>query len=118
VGSWHISSDHRCEARYFANSYASTKGKVASIRLVLLDDDTHETNDTVAEKHKDIDSIVNTLMKDNEYSYLSLSDLQKSTDHSFIWSKHFGKKGPQYDGLLFVKREEPQGQKKAADPTR
>ncbi|MHC4528901.1 MAG: hypothetical protein ACYS29_13580, partial [Planctomycetota bacterium] len=55
------------------------------------------------EKHNDIDSIVKLLMKNNEYSYLSLSELQKDTNNSFKWSKYYTSSGPKYDGLLFVK---------------
>ncbi len=82
-----------------------TKGKVASIRMVPLYYDVHETNETVTEKHSDIDSIVKTLMKDVEYSYLSLSKLQKNTNNSFKWSKYYSNSGPKYDGLLFVRIE-------------
>jgi hypothetical protein len=103
VGSWHISMDYKCEARYFAKDYSLTKGKVATILLVPLQYAAREINDAVAEKHNDIDSVVKTLMKDNEYSYLSLSDLQKNTNNSFKWSKYYSNSGPKYDGLLFVK---------------
>jgi hypothetical protein len=103
VGSWHISMDYKCEARYFAKDYSLTKGKVATILLVPLDYDASEINDAVTEKYNDIDSVVKTLMKDNEYSYLSLSDLQKNTNNSFNWSKYYSNSGPKYDGLLFVK---------------
>ena len=106
VGSWHISLDHKCEARYFAKDYSLTKGKVATIRLVPLYYDTTKVDDADAEKHSDIDSIVKTLMKDYEYSYLSLSELQKSTNNSFKWSKYYSSSGPKYDGLLFMKIEE------------
>jgi len=105
VGSWHASLDYKSEARYFAKDYSLTKGKVASICLVPLYYDIRETNDNVTEKHSDIDSIVKTLMKDDEYSYLSLSDLQKNTTNSFKWSKYYSSSGPKYDGLLFVKIE-------------
>lgn len=105
VGSWHISSDYECEARYFARDYALTKGKVAAIRLVPLYNDAHETNDTVRDKHDDIDSFVMRLMKDSECSYLSLSDLQKGTNNSFAWCEYYSKGHPKYDGLLFVRIE-------------
>lgn len=105
VGNWHISLKDKTEARYFARDYSLTKGKVASIGLVPLYYDIHEMKDTGAEKHKDIDSIVKMLMKDYEYSYLSLSELQKSTSNSFKWSKYYSSSGPKYDGLLFVKIE-------------
>lgn len=105
VGNWHISIKNKTEARYFAKDYSLTKGKVATINLVPLYYDAQETNDNVPEKRNDIDSIVMTLMKDNEYSYLSLSDLQKSTGNSFRWSKYYSKSGPKYDGLLFVRIE-------------
>jgi len=105
VGSWHISSDHKCEARYFAQDHPLTKGKVAIIRMIPLYYDIHETNDIITEEHNDIDSIVKTLMKDDEYSYLSLPKLQKNTTHSFKWSKYYSSSGPKYDGLLFVRIE-------------
>ena len=88
-----------------AKDYSLTKGKVASIGLVPLHYDTRETNDNVTEKHNDIDSIVKTLMKDEEYSYLSLSKLQENTNNSFKWSKYYSSSGPKYDGLLFVRIE-------------
>ena len=56
-------------------------------------------------KNNSIDSIVRTLMKDYDYGYLSLSELQNSTDNSFRWSKYYGNSGPKYDGLLFVRIE-------------
>ena len=105
VGSWHVSLDSKTEARYFAKKYSPTKGKVATIRLIPMYYDIHETNDIDTEKYSDIDSIVKTLMKDDEYSYLSLSELQKNTNNSFKWSKHYSSSGPKYDGLLFVKIE-------------
>lgn len=106
VGTWHASYDKKTsEARYFAKKYSPTKGKVASIGLIPLYYDVHETNDTVTEEHNDIDSIVKTLMKDEEYSYLSLSELQQNTNNSFKWSKYYSSSGPKYDGLLFVKIE-------------
>lgn len=98
-------TDKRYQARYFAKKYSLTKGKVASIGLVPLYYDIRETNDNVTEKRNNIDSIVKILMKDNEYSYLSLSDLQKDTNNSFKWSKYFSNSGPKHDGLLFVKIE-------------
>jgi len=98
-------TDKRYQARYFAKKYSLTKGKVASIGLVPLYYDIRETNDNVTEKHNDIDSIVKTLMKDNKYSYLSLSELQKNTDNSFKWSNYYGSSGPKHDGLLFVRIE-------------
>lgn len=71
VGSVHSSlTGKRYQARYFAKAYSPAKGKVASIGLVPLYYDTHETNGAGTEKHSDIDSIVKTLMKENEYSYL------------------------------------------------
>jgi len=106
VGGYHVSlSGKNSEARYFARDYSLTKGKVAAIRLVPLYYDVRETNETVTEEHNDIDSIVKTLMKDDEYSYLSLSDLQKNTNNSFKWSKYYSNSGPKYDGLLFVRIE-------------
>jgi len=105
VGTAHISLDGKTEARYFAKKYSPTKGKVVAIRLVPLYYGVHKTNDAVTEKHNDIDSIVKTLMKDDEYSYLSLSDLQKNTNNSFKWSKYYSNSGPKYDGLLFVRIE-------------
>lgn len=105
VGNWHVSLKNKTEARYFAKDYSSTKGKVATINLVPLYYDTQKTKGAVAAKHDDIDSIAMTLMKDSEYSYLSLPDLQKSTHNSFRWSKYYGKSGPKYDGLLFVRVE-------------
>jgi hypothetical protein len=104
VGSVHASlTNKRYQARYFAKQYSPTRGKVASIGLVPLYYDTHETNGTDTEKHNDIDSIVETLMKEHEYSYLSLSKLQENTNNSFRWSKYYSNSRPQYDGLLFVK---------------
>ena len=105
VGTAHARLDYKLEARYFMKSYSLTKGKVASIGLVPLYYDVHETNDTVTEGHNDIDSIVKVLMKDDEYSYLSLSELQKNTNNSFKWSKYYSNSGPKYDGLLFVRIE-------------
>jgi hypothetical protein len=105
VGANHAFLDSKKEARYFAKKYSPTRGKVASIGLVPLYYDVCETNDNVTEKSSDIDSIVKTLMKDDEYSYLSLSDLQKSTDNSFKWSKYYSSSGPKLDGLLFVRIE-------------
>ncbi len=106
VGTLHASlTDKHYEARYFAKKYSPTKGKVASIGLVPLYYDTHETSDTVTDIHNDIDSIVKTLMKNDEYSYLSLSELQQNTNNSFKWSKYYSNSGPRYDGLLFVKIE-------------
>jgi hypothetical protein len=74
--------------------------------MVPLYYDIHETNDTDAEEHNDIDSIVRSLMKEHEYSYLSLSELQQNTNISFQWSEYYSRKGPKYDGLLFVRVEE------------
>jgi len=106
VGAPHASLTKKYfEARYFAKKYSPTKGKVASIGLVPLYYDVRETNDNVTEKYNDIDSIVKTLMKDYEYSYLSLPDLQKNTNNSFKWSKYYSSSGPKYDGLLFVRIE-------------
>lgn len=105
VGSWHASLDNKSEVRYFAKKYSPTKGKVAAINMVPLYYDARETNDTVTEEHNDIDSIVKTLMKDHEYGYLSLSELKKNTNNSFIWSKYFSNSGSKYDGLLFVRIE-------------
>lgn len=107
VGAPHASlTDKYYEALYFAKKYSPTKGKVASIGLVPLYYDIHEMKDTGAEKHNDIDSIVKMLMKDYEYSYLSLSELQKNTNNSFKWSKYYSSSDPKYDGLLFVRIEE------------
>ena len=105
VGNTHARLDYKLEARYFAKKYSPTKGKVAAINMVPLYYDARETNDTVTEEHNDIDSIVKTLMKDDEYSYLSLSELQQNTNNSFKWSKYYSNSGPKYDGLLFVKIE-------------
>jgi hypothetical protein len=106
VGTWHAFMDNKkSEARYFAKKYSPTKGKVCSIGLVPLYYDTLNVDDADAEKLSDIESIVKTLMKDNEYSYLSLPDLQKNTNNSFKWSKYYSNSGPKYDGLLFVKIE-------------
>ena len=99
------SLDNKTEARYFAKKYSPTKGKVAAINMVPLYYDARETNDTVTEARNDIDSIVKTLMKDDEYSYLSLSELQRDTNNSFKWSKYYSNRGPKYDGLLFVRIE-------------
>jgi len=107
VGAPHASlTNEYFEARYFAKKYSPTKGKVASIGLIPLYYDAHETNGTAKEKHNDIDSIVKALMKDDKYSYLPLSNLQSKTNNSFKWSKYFSNNGPQYDGLLFVRIEE------------
>ncbi len=104
VGAPHASLTNKYfEARYFAKKYSPTKGKVASIGLIPLYYDVHETNDTVTEEHNDIDSIVKILMKDYEYSYLSLSELQQNTNNSFKWSKYYSSSGPKYNGLLFVR---------------
>jgi len=106
VGAGHINlANKHFLGRYFAKKYSPTKGKVVAIRLVPLYYGVHKTNDAVTEKHNDIDSIVKTLMKDDEYSYLSLSDLQKNTNNSFKWSKYYSNSGPKYDGLLFVRIE-------------
>ena len=105
VGADHADWGLKMDAHYFAKKYSPTKGKVASIRLVPLYYDVRETNDNVTEKHNDIDSIVKTLMEDDEYGYLSLSDLQKNTNNSFKWSKYYGSGGPKHDGLLFVRIE-------------
>jgi len=105
VGNTHARLDYKLEARYFAKKYSPTKGKVAAINMVPLYYDARETNDIVTENRNDIDSIVKTLMKDYEYSYLSLSELKKHTNNSFIWSKYYSSSGPKYDGLLFVKIE-------------
>jgi hypothetical protein len=106
VGTWHASLDNKTsEAQYFAKKHPPTKGKVVSIGLIPLYYDVHETNDTVTKEHNDIDSIVKILMKDYEYSYLPLSELQKNTNNSFKWSKYYSSSGPQYDGLLFVRIE-------------
>jgi len=103
VGAAHICLDRRTEARYFARDYSLTKGKVASVSLVPLYYDTTKVDDADPEKHSDIDSIVKMLMKDYDYSYLSLSELQKGTDNSFRWSKYYSSSRPKYDGLLFVR---------------
>jgi hypothetical protein len=79
VGTAHARFDYKLEAWYFAKKYSPTKGKVAVINLVPLYYDARETNDTVTEEYNDIDSIVKILMKDYEYSYLPLSELQKKT---------------------------------------
>ncbi|MHC4647036.1 MAG: hypothetical protein ACYTBJ_16195 [Planctomycetota bacterium] len=104
VGAQHASLTNKyLEARYFAKKYSLTKGGVGSIGLVPLYYDAHEMNDTVTEKYNDIDSIVKILMKDYEYSYLPLSELQKNTNNSFKWSKYYSNSGPKHDGLLFVR---------------
>ncbi len=105
VGDWHVSLDNKREARYFAKDYYLTRGKVAAIKMVPLYYDIHETNDIITGEHSDIDSIVKALMKDDEHSYLSLSELQKNTNNSFRWSKYYSNSGPKYDGLLFVRIE-------------
>jgi hypothetical protein len=106
VGAPHASLTNKYfEARYFAKKNSPTKGRVGSIGLVPLYYDARETNDTVTEKYNDIDSIVKILMKDYEYSYLPLSELQKNTNNSFKWSKYYSRSTPQYDGLLFVRIE-------------
>ncbi|MBL7186007.1 MAG: hypothetical protein ISS70_06755 [Phycisphaerae bacterium] len=107
VGAAHVSlTDKNFEARYFAKEYSPTKGKVASIRLVPLYHGTTKADEAGPEKQSDIDSIVKMLMKDYEYSYLSLRDLQKNTRNSFRWSKYYAGGRPKYDGVLFVKTEE------------
>jgi hypothetical protein len=103
VGKTHARLDYNLEARYFAKKYSPTKGKVAAINMVPLYYDARETNNIVTEEHNDIDSIVKVLMKDVEYSYLSLFELQQNTNNSFKWSKYYSNSGPKYDGLLFVK---------------
>lgn len=105
VGFTHARLDYKLEARYFAKDYSLTKGKVTTIKLVPMYYDARKMNDTVTGQHNDIDSIVKTLMKDDEYSYLSLSELQQSTNNSFKWSKYYSNSGPKYDGLLFVRIE-------------
>ncbi|MHC4758053.1 MAG: hypothetical protein ACYTE8_05310 [Planctomycetota bacterium] len=105
VGNTHARLDYKLEARYFAKKYSPTKGKVAAINMVPLYYDARETNDAVTEEHNNIDSIVKTLMKDYEYSYLALSELQQKTNNSFKWSKYYSNSGPKYDGLLFVRIE-------------
>jgi len=105
VGNTHARLDYNLEARFFSEKYSPTKGKVAAINMVPLYYDARETNDTVTEEHNDIDSIVKELMKDYEYSYLSLSELQQKTNNSFRWSKYYSNSGPKYDGLLFVRVE-------------
>ena len=105
VGTAHARLDHKLEAWYFAKKYSRTKGRVGSIGLIPLYYDTSETNDTVTEKYNDIDSIVKILMKDYEYSYLPLSELQKNSKNSFKWSKYYSNSAPKYDGLLFVRIE-------------
>jgi hypothetical protein len=118
VGSMHASLAQKTEARYFAQSYPLTKGKVAAIRMVPLYYDASEVNN-ISTDQNDVASVVKTLMKDNDYSYLSLSDLQKRTDRSFNWGKYFSRwaepgfeayygrnavnDAPKYNGLLFVK---------------
>jgi hypothetical protein len=64
VGSSHIYSDHKykCEARYFAEHYPLTKGKVATINLVPLYSDIREVEGADVERHNGIDSIVKALM--------------------------------------------------------
>ncbi len=105
VGNGHISLEDKTEARYFAKDYSLTKRKIATISLVPLYSDVNEPNDTVADERDVVDSIVETLMRDSVYSYLSLSDLQKGTDNSFEWCKYYSKGRPKYDGLLFVRIE-------------
>ena len=104
VGNTHARLDYELEARYFAKKYSPTNGKVVAINMVPLYYDAHEKNDVTKEQN-DIDSIVKTLMKDDEYSYLSLSELQRKTNNSFKWSKYYSNRGPKYDGLLFIKIE-------------
>lgn len=103
VGYWHISSDNKCEAKYFANDYPLTKGKVATIRLVPLYYNGKETNDVLTNKQKSVNSIVKVLMKDCQYSYISLSELQKEDCNICKVSNYYYSKGPKYDGLLFVR---------------
>lgn len=103
-------TDKRYQARYFAKKYSPTKGKVASIGLVPLHYDVRKTNDTVAEDHNNIDAVIKTLMEDNEYAYLSLSELRKSTNTSLKWSKYYSTSAPKHDGLLFVRIEKDSGQ--------
>ena len=105
VGSHHADLNNISESRYFAKKHSPTKGKIASINMVPLYYDNSEMNDTVANEHNDIDSIVKNLMKDYNYSYLSLAELQQKTNNSFKWSKYFSSAGPKYDGLLFVRVE-------------
>ena len=70
--------------------------------MIPIYENAENTNDDT-EQDNDIDSIVKTLMKDCEYSYLPLRELQKATNNSYRWNDHFSNSGPKYDGLLFVK---------------
>jgi hypothetical protein len=105
VGSWHISMDHKCEARYFAKEYSLTKGNVATILLVPLYDDIQEPDDIVINGRGDIDTTVKVLMKDVKYAYLPLSELQKNTNSAFMASKYYSRSRPKYDSLLFIRIE-------------
>ncbi len=108
VGSWHIVSSYRSEARYFARDYSPTKGKVASIRLVPLYYGS-EAGETASKDVDGIDAAAETMMGPGEYSYLSLAELKDSTGHSFAWSKHYNTNSPNYDGILFVGIEKTAG---------
>ena len=99
VGIGHITADKKNLGRHFRQAYRPTKGKVACVNMMPIYYDNSEPNCP----DKSIDSVVKHLMKDYEYGYLSLNDLQKNTDYSLSWSRHFYGKRPKYDGILFVR---------------
>lgn len=103
VGTTHIRADiKKMQGPHFKRAYRPTKGKVACISMVPLYFDDNEPNDP-NKVGKSIDSAVKHLMKEHKYGYLSLDDLQKSTDYSLGFSRHFYGKRPKYDRILFVR---------------
>jgi hypothetical protein len=96
VGAHHAQLNENVEARYFAENYPKTKGKVASLRLLPLSADK-------AHKEDMIDDIVMNLMGHYRYAYLSLKDLQSAAEFSLLKSNYYNRNGRRYDGILFVK---------------
>lgn len=112
VGYWHASLAHKREARYFAKRYPATKGKVMSIRMVPL----YEESGAADENGSDIDTAVKPLMKEGAYCYLSLSQFQDKAGQSLDWSKYYPGGRPFCDGLLFIKVPKSASTSSAQEP--
>ena len=104
VGSHHVTGN--LEARYFAEKFPQTRGKVLTVCFVQVNGgSTHAQLSTIKEQ-KDIDINIKQMMKENTYCYLSLVDLKKNAIGSLEWSNFFKKANkPLCQGLLFVKTD-------------
>jgi len=103
VGTGHVSLVRDCETRYFARKNPLTKGKVFAIQMTSLYEDGEKKESDIKGESCDIDSVVNGLMREGEYCYLPLKQLQANTKNSLKWSKYYPGGKSVCDGLLFVK---------------